>query len=128
MRLRGRPVDDDPKRNLHNFDQPHWSLDGGYVYVTAGAWATSSAVHQVNATTGAEHFVVDANTLQVIRNGPYRGMLLVQRHKYRTDGAYNPFDVVRPNGRLVLTVPGSDRDDGAHSLSRWLSSHGWTAS
>ena len=67
----------------------------------------------------------------MIRTGPYRGMLLVQRHKYhpapRSFGAYDPVDVVRPDGKAMLTVPGSDKDEGEPSVANWLKAHGWSA-
>lgn len=120
----------DPKRSLKSFQNPTWSLDGGYVYVNADAWATSSAVHQVNVKTGTERFVVDGGVQGVIRNGPYRGMLLVGRHKYHPApqlGSYDPVDVVRPDGKTMLTVPGSEQDDGEPSVANWLKAHGWSA-
>ena len=118
------------ERSLKSFQNPRWSLDGGYVYVDADAWATSSAVHQVNVKTGAERFVIDGGVQGVIRAGPYRGMLLVQRHKYHPApqfGSYDPVDVVRPDGKVMLTVPGSETDEGEPSVGRWLKAHGWSA-
>lgn len=120
----------DPKSNLLSLEHPVWSLDGGYVYVLADAWVTSSAVHQVNVKTGAERFVIDGNSLRVIRTGPYRGMLLVGRHKYHPApqlGSYDPVDVVRPDGKVILTVPGSETDEGDPSVAHWLKAHGWSA-
>ena len=120
----------DVKRSLKSFQTPTWSLDGGYVYVNADAWATSSAVHQINAKTGAEHFIIDGGVQGVIRTGPYRGMLLVQRHKYHPApqlGSYDPVDVVQPHGKVMLTVPGSDTDEGEPSVANWLKAHGWSA-
>ena len=65
-----------------SFDGPVFSLDGGFVYVTANAWATSGAVHQVSLATGQERFVIDGGCDAVIRTGPWRGYLLVTRHMY----------------------------------------------
>ncbi len=121
----------DPKRAFHSFDHPVWSLDGDYIYVEASAWATSPAVHQVNIKTRAERFVVDGGVQSIIRTGPYRGMLLVGRHKYHPGpqfGSYDPVDVVRPDGEVILTVPGSETDEGEPSVGRWLKAHGWVAS
>lgn len=129
-RLIGPRSDDDPKLNFASFAHPVFSLDGGYVYVEADAWATSPAVHEVGLRTGREHFVVDGWINGVIRTGRYRGFLLVSRHKYHPApayGAYNPVYVVRPDGRQSFLVPGSDRDDGEPSVARWLQRNGWTA-
>ncbi len=106
---------------------PTFSLDGGYVYVMADAWVTSAAIHQIDLKTGRERFVIDGNSLSVIRNGPYRGYLLVSRHKYRKGGeggSYDPVDLVKPDGKVVMTLPGKlDESDEA----AWLKKHGWQA-
>jgi dipeptidyl aminopeptidase/acylaminoacyl peptidase len=128
--LAGRP-DDDPKRDLAWFRDPVFSLDGGFVYVEAQAWATSGAIHQIDVATGRERFVVDGWLYGVLRNGRYRGHLVVGQHKYHgapNYGSYNPVSVFRPDGTKVLTVPGSELDDGTESLPRWLKAKGWTVS
>ena len=128
-RLLAPKPDDDVKRDMGSFRNPVFSLDGGYVYVEADAWATSSAIHQVSLATGRERFVVDGWLYGVLRNGPYRGYLVVGQHRYfgpPNYGSYNPVSVVRPDGKVLLRVPGSDKDDGETSLERWLRSKGWT--
>ncbi|CAN5273410.1 hypothetical protein BH09PSE2_BH09PSE2_21800 [soil metagenome] len=119
-----------PKGAFHSFEHPVWSLDGGFVYLDVSAWATSPAVHRVSVKTGAERFIIDGGVQGVIRAGPYRGMLLVGRHKYHPApqfGSYDPVDVVRPDGKVILTVPGSETDEGEPSVAHWLKVHGWTA-
>jgi hypothetical protein len=108
-------ANNDPKLNLQSLNHPNFSLDGHFIYVLADAWATSAAVHQVNVDTGIERFVIDGNSDAVVRTGPYRGYLLVSRHKYHPApalGSYDPVDVVRPDGHVEFTVPGTENDDG----------------
>ena len=117
---------EEPSTNLRFFHGPTFSLDGGYLYVLAGAWVTSDAVHQVNIRTGADRFVIDGNSVAVIRNGRYAGYLLVNRHVYRgEEGAWDPTFVVRPDGKESFMVPGSGEDEAA--AAKWLASNGWTA-
>jgi hypothetical protein len=125
--LMGQP-NDDLKQDFQAMRHPTWSLDGGFVYVMTSAWATSDAIHQINVRTGARRFVIDGNSLSVIRNGPYRGMLLVSRHLYHEApdyGSYEPTFVVRPDGHVQLMVPGSDDDEAA--VGAWLTKNGWEA-
>lgn len=120
----------EPTRNLTGFEHPRFSLDGGFLYVNSDAWATSPAVHQVRLSTGKERFVIDGGLIGVLRNGPYRGYLLVGRHRYRTpsgSGSTNPVYVVRPDAQRIFMVPGSDKDDGEASLAAWLRTKGWFA-
>jgi hypothetical protein len=122
--------DTDPQANLAVFEHPVFSLDGRFVYVSANAWVTSSAVHQVNVRTGAERFVSDGYASALIRTGPWRGYLLVGRHMYwpaPREGSYNPVYVVRPDGKEKFVVPGSETDDGGEAIEPWLKAHGWTA-
>jgi hypothetical protein len=129
-RLAGPRPHAEPKLNFASFGNPVFSLDGGYVYVDADAWTTSSAVHQVDVATGKRRFVIDGSMLAVIRSGPYRGYLLVQRHIYYGPpnyGSYNPVYVVRPDAKEMFPVPGSDNDYGSRAVAPWLRSKGWTA-
>ncbi|MFI4933107.1 MAG: TolB family protein [Caulobacterales bacterium] len=120
----------DVKATMETFGGPVFSLDGGFVYVTADAWATSGAVHQVSVATGAERFVIDGGVSAVIRTGPYRGYLLVTRHMYHPApeyGSYDPTYVVRPDAKETFVVPGAEKDDGVDHLTPWLKAKGWTA-
>ncbi len=119
-----------PEHNLTSIYSPTFSLDGGFVYVLAQAWVTSDAIHQVNAKTGAEKYVTDSNDLRVIRNGPYRGYLLVQPHMYRTGGeggSYDPTFVYRPDGKWKMKIPGTDQDREDDVVAGWLAKKGWQA-
>lgn len=128
-RLIGPQPSNDPAQDFASFSGPVFSLDGGFVYVTAMAWATSGAVHEVSLATGKQHFVIDGGVSELIRTGPYRGYLLVQRHMYYPapkEGSYDPIYVVRPDAKQTFMVPGTDKDEGA-SLGPWLKAHGWQA-
>ena len=120
----------DVKEVFLSYGGPVFSLDGGFVYVTAQAWATSGAVHQVSLATGQERFIIDGGCDAVIRTGPWRGYLLVTRHMYYPaprDGSYDPTYVVRPDAKQSFMVPGTDKDDGADHVTPWLKKNGWVA-
>lgn len=126
--LAPRPDNDKAERNLRQVNNPTFSLDGGYVYVMATAWVTSDAIHQINIATGKEKYVTDGNNLSVIRTGPYRGYLLLSQHRYHAEGgSYDPTYVVRPNGKIVMMVPGTDNEGEIDFTAEWLKAKGWQA-
>jgi hypothetical protein len=124
--FRGR-FSKDPKRNLSSLANPDFSLDGGYVYVEADAYATSPAVHQIAVRNGAERYVTDGALYGVLREGPWRGYLLVQQHRYHRDGngSFDPYIVVKPDGRQMAIVPGTDGADPDRALAQWLGARKW---
>jgi hypothetical protein len=128
-RLLGETESDDPEKTQTGFNNPVFSNDGRTVYVLGHAWVTSDVVLAVDVGSGRARFVIGGNSVAVIRNGPYRGDLLVSQHKYHSGaqgGSYDPVDLVTPSGEPILTIPGSARDqDGA--VRRWLKTHGWRA-
>ncbi len=112
-----------------SFWGPRWSPDQRIVYFSKLESETSAGTHQINVRTGEQKLVFDGGLMRVMRTGPYRGYLLAQPHRYReAGGSYNPIVLVRQDGKEILTVPGSDEDDGARSLGRWLLAKGWAAS
>ncbi len=124
-----RPADD-RKANMAALWKPVFSLNGGFVYVESEAWVTSSAIHQINVKTGVEKYVVDGSIHALVRTGPYRGYLLVQRHLYPKnpeDGAYDEVHLIRPDGKFILAVPGSKDGDPGEAVDAWIKAKGWSA-
>lgn len=112
-----------PERDMKAFFGPLFSPDGMVIYVSAYAWATSAALHAVTVATGEERFVTSGSARAVIRNGPYKGWLLVDKHEYYpapTYGSYEALYAVRPDGKRKVRVPNDDAE-------AWLKKKGWTA-
>jgi hypothetical protein len=100
----------EPEKNLRGFSNLALSPDGRTLYFLAFAWATSSAIHAMNLSTGAVSFVSPGNEILLIRNGEYRGDLVVQKHKYLVGGgSYDQYWVVTPNGK-ELGLAGENRE------------------
>ena len=121
---------EDVRRSLAELTTPIFSLDSGYVYITATDPSPyRSAVHQINLQTGRVRYVTSGWGLSVIRTGPYRGYLLVLKHLLRSSmgGTYDPVFVVRPDGRTEFMVPGSDSEASELAVGPWLSRRGWHA-
>ncbi len=103
------------------------SLDGGFIYQQVCRWVTSDVIIQIRVSDGRRREVGPGNSLAVIRNGPWRGYLLLSRHKYHPGGgSYDPTFVVRPDGAEAMVVPGSE--DGEEAVQAWLDLNGWLAS
>jgi hypothetical protein len=87
-------------------------------------------VHQISVRTGVARYVTDGALQGVLRDGPWRGYLVVQQHRYRKngDGSYDPYVVVRPDGRQIAVVPGTDGNDPDGPLMAWLKAKRWAVS
>lgn len=129
-RLMGSSPSPDPKKNLSWYDSPIFSPSGKFIYVTAPAWGDEMAIHRVSVTSGKEQFVLDGELRSIIRDGPYRGDLLVKRHTaWPTPkiGFHYPVYLARADGSLRFRIPNMNHDDDNVHVTKWLSSHGWTA-
>ena len=95
----------DPKKSLAVVDSPQFSLNGNSVYFLSSAWVTSQALHVVDIHSRVERFICDANTLEVIRHGKYRGDLVVQKHKYFSGGgSYDDYWLLSKKGKELLRL------------------------
>lgn len=123
--------DDDHKKNLTGLNTPIFSLDGGYIYInTSDPSPYRSAVQQISVRTGQVRFVTAGWALSLMRTGPYRGFLLVQKHVMHTrpqGGTDNPVFLMRPDGRRELMIPNSDNETGEEAVGPWLAARGWHA-
>ena len=123
--------DGDYSRNLVNLSNPMFSLGGRFVYFSStDASPNSGYVHQFDLKTNAIRAVCSGWGLRVMRTGPYRGYLLVQTHRYYEPprmGSYNPVYLVRPSGKKIIVVPGSNNDDGELAIDPWLAKMKWRA-
>jgi dipeptidyl aminopeptidase/acylaminoacyl peptidase len=120
--------DAEPKKNLAALYNPVFSNDGRFVYVEAAAWVTSPAIHQVNVATGRTRFVVDGALWGILRNGPWRGNLVVEQHRYHPApefGSYQAVSVIRPSGKRIAYLPGSEKGEAEADIEGWLKQKGW---
>jgi hypothetical protein len=111
------------------FGEPHFSMDGKSVYLVVVAGEVSLGTFLVDLRNGAKRFMMYGGVIDVMRTGPYAGCLLVKQHRYwDKGGSYDPVVLLRPNGREIMMIPGSENDDGTRSVRRWLRKKGWRAS
>ncbi|MDD4963126.1 MAG: hypothetical protein PHI11_04300 [Gallionella sp.] len=97
--------DEDPYKNLTDFNHPLFSLDGAVVYFNCAAWVTSGAIHRVELSTQQTNFVTDGDSLDVVPAGKYQGYLIVYKHKYRKSGGANDaYWLVSPLGKEIRRI------------------------
>ena len=82
--LRGR-YDDDLMKTIACINHPVFSLDQKSIYYVSAAFATSGAIHRVDLKTKEDVFVIDGGSVDVIPDGKYKGLLLVDRALIKFD-------------------------------------------
>ena len=84
---------------LAELGSPQFSPDGKRVYFWGAAAAVSGNVYAIELDTGALRFISGGHNVEVIQRGPYRGCLIVQKHKYFVGGgSYDWFWLLKRNG------------------------------
>ena len=63
-----------------------FSPDSKTLYFETSAWETSGAIHSVKINGNHLRFVTDGNEYHVVKNGKYKGDLIVNQHRYRFKG------------------------------------------
>ncbi|KPL67858.1 hypothetical protein SZ64_06860 [Erythrobacter sp. SG61-1L] len=99
------------------------SNDGKVLFQEVCRWTTSHYIVAVDLATGTRTGLTDGSDLAVLREGQYKGNLLISRHKYRDGdegGSYDPTYVVSPAGKDVLMVPGTDGLEPEEALKAWV--------
>ena len=107
-----------------------FSPDSKRLYVEANCSCSSEQVYEIEVGTGRTRFLAWGNDISVLRDGPWRGYLLMGVHTCYTahPGCDYPVHIVRPDGKSVFVVPGTGGADGRQVLARWLNKRGWRAS
>lgn len=114
-----------PAHNLQGFSQPLFSNDGRVLYFNSEAWTTSAALHQLDAVSGREAFLVDGGLIGVVAGGRFDGYLVVLRHRYHPApafGSYEAATLVSPNGRVLTVI--STADEPVPTVVAWLQRRG----
>lgn len=127
-RLAGDLTGKDLQMVIRNPSKATFSPDGRYLYVESDLATTSGGVHEINLATGQHRFVVGGELKGVIRNGVYKGFLVVSEHRFLDaplPGASYPFFVVRPDGNEVMMTPITDDYRDPKAIDRWLKAKGW---
>jgi hypothetical protein len=103
--------------------------DGKHIFAERTYPGTSSSVHEIDLATGKERQFAWGVDIAVLRDGPWRGDLIMGVHTcYRSHpGCDYPAHVVTPLGKSVYVVPQRYGSDGVSGVQYWLSKRGWRA-
>ena len=111
---------DSVERALAVFRSPQFSPDSRRIYFLSRAWVTSDAVHAVDIATAREWFVAPGNSLEVITQGPFRGCLLVNQHRYRpNEGGSFDWTWLLDTGGHEIGLAATDSEDEDRRLAEW---------
>jgi hypothetical protein len=84
---------------------PHhltFSPDSKTLYFLTRAWTTSSALHVVSISDTKEHYLLPANSLTVVKDGEYKGDLILNQHRYFVGGgSYDWYWLFTPGGKEI---------------------------
>ncbi len=126
------PYDQWPDQSV--FGSPRFSPDGQTVYLVmrdtlcdTQSWNDKPRIYRVAADGQVEHFVIKGRLLAIVRAGPRAGYLIVQQQRIdAARGRGDPVLLVSPDGKPVLTIPGSEAT-GKAAIRPWLKAKGWTS-
>jgi hypothetical protein len=105
-----------------------FALDGRHLFAERTFPGTYHTIHEIDLATGKERPLPPTGAeIAVLRDGPWRGDLLMEVHTcYSTHaGCDFPVHVVTPAGKLVYVVPHSA--DGEAVVQAWLAKRKWRA-
>lgn len=90
-----------PEKQIIDPSELTFSPDSKILYFLTSAWTTSGALHGVNIDGTRQHYIVPANSLEVITKGTYKGYLIVNQHRYfiPPGGSYDWYWLVSPDGK-----------------------------
>lgn len=85
----------------------NFSNDSKELYFLNAAYAVSAAVLAADLKTRKIRYVTDGNSLEFARNGQWKGNLIVERHKYNDNGAYDVKCVMSTSGKELKELKDS---------------------
>lgn len=77
---------DTPEKEIVDPANLQFSPDNKILYFITSAWVTSGALHAVNIDGTNQHYVIFANSFEIVLKGQYKGYLIVRQHRYFIGG------------------------------------------
>lgn len=81
------------------------SEDGQYLYFVTEKWETSGVLAKLNTRTAETKEIIDGDGFELIRNGQYRGNLLVVRNDIDgEEGRQSYHWLIAPDGKEIMKI------------------------
>lgn len=91
---------DKPQEKIVDPHGLQFSPNSKQLYFLTSAWTTSGALHSVNIEDNQQHYLIPANSLEVVMKGQYQGNVLVRQHRYFIGGgSYDWIWLFTPEGK-----------------------------
>ena len=100
--IKSEPCSGPHNCDLFNLMAPQFSIDGRTLFFEAQCYATDDCIQSIDLRTGRRAMISGGGGLTVIKEGQYRGNLMIHQHRYfLCGGSYDWFYVVKPDGKEV---------------------------
>ena len=120
-----------PDRQAWGIGTPTFGIDNREIYFVATFYVHDTAdLYRLNLATLELYHLGEGASAMVVRDGPYRGDLIVRRRTAcAQDGcSYSPAFLTDPDGQTVQRIPDvHPQADGEESAKAWLAANGWQA-
>ena len=95
---------------LAAFGKPQFSPDGNRVYFTAGIWATSSAINELDLKTSTSRLLFPGLDVEVIHDGKCKGYLIGTKDPITDCGRIIVYWLLDPNGKEIKKIGENESD------------------
>jgi len=114
-----------PDHQAWDLSTPTFDDQSAEVYFSAApADGDTPGIFAAAVTEPRVRSVSEGVSVTIVRNGPYRGDLLVERGDTRLTADF----LIHPDGREVMEIPSAGpQANGEESSEAWLNAHGWQA-
>lgn len=91
---------------------PHhlqFSPDSKTLFFKTSAWVVTGAIHAIDVNGSNLRFVTDGGKYHIIQNGPNKGNLIVNQHRYHNGGGSFDWDwLYTPTGKQIKVYKKED--------------------
>jgi hypothetical protein len=101
-----------PFDSINDIGKVLLSSDGNNIYFISRAWVTSAAIFAINTKNSQVKLISAGNSLDIIKNGPFKDYLIVSKRKYHKNspGSYDYYYIIDNQGNEIKMLGDFDTD------------------